>query len=228
MIERVKLYVGFFLFLVGFYISYLSGVYSLKSEIFVDAQEIFKHIPRDVAAIKKEIKPNGPLLLPTTPESILAKAQLSQSTGNPILKLVLGHFSTKIKSSQYPVFACQAYDSVILTYEATVQNSPSTESPSPVMQIETTCVMDPEDLLHLKPINFNPKLIVKEPPAEGLKTAEDGSYTLRFENMDTQAWPNRWKFISVQFKDTKKGEAPIIQLDREKLANNQNKLDLAW
>ncbi len=229
MLERVKWSIGFLIFVLGFFLSFQLGTNSLSGEIFVDAQEILKQFPRDIAAVKKEINATGPLLLSTAPDKILQNARLTQNSHDRLLKLVLGHFSTMVKSSKSPVFACQAYDNVIISYEAAGQNFHSGGSSPPIMQIETACVMDPEDVLHLKPINFNPQLVIKEPPAEGLKTAEDGSYTLRFENIDTPSWPTHWKFISVQFKDTKNGEAPTIQLEREKIANNQqNKLDISW
>lgn len=234
MLNRVKWSIGVFIFMVGFIISYQMGIHSLNDEIFVDVQELQKQqLRRNVAAIKKNnpLKNIRPILMSTSPRDILlnAKVQLTQNNEEETFKIILGHFSSKQKVGSSPVFACEAYDKVSVLYEGIGLTTNDPNSKSPTMLIETKCVMDPDDELHLKPIHFNPNLFANEAPAEGLKMAEDGSYSIRFENIESSNWPKRWKFVSVILEAENKKSIPSILLERKELdPNNQNKLDLTW
>jgi len=229
MIERVKLLLGFFIFLVGFAYAFQVSMDSFNGEFFVNIQELIPVLNRDIANANKLERPQSTLLLSTSPLRLLTDAKLnrpSQSSAGSI-EIILGHFSMSADNKP-SVFACQLYDEVIITYEAISITDKKETMTVPLMTIKTPCTIDTNDLLHLKAIQLTPQHITQDPPGDGMQASQDGSYTLHFENMEDQ-WPVAWKFKSVQLKASKSNTPPPQALARSDLpADDQGKLDLNW
>jgi len=230
MIERVKQILGFFLILVGYLYAFQVSLHSFSGETFVNIQELINVSNREIANADKLEKPKSTLLLSTSPLRLLTDAKLNdppKGTAGPI-EIILGHFSMSPANKKTSVFACQLYDEVILTYEAITSSiEQKSNSSTPTMIIKTPCTIDTNDLLHLKAILIVPQKITKEPPSDGMRVSEDGSYSLHFVNMEEQ-WPKSWQFKSVQLK-ANKSNTPPKEMGRSDLSlNEQNKLDINW
>lgn len=230
MMKRVKYTAGFLFLFMGLLVGIQLGFRSLSGERFVNVQELIQTSEREIANVKSLKKPKFPLLLSTSPLRVLTAAQRKippQGSDEPI-EITLGHFSIIRSHDNISVFACQIYDEVTLTYEALSLNADKTlKIEEPLMMIKAPCAIDFKDPLHLKAIQLIPKNITKDPPGDGMRTSEDGSYSLHFEKMEEQ-WPSTWRFKSVQLKASK-GNAPSQELSRSELPlTEQSKLDLYW
>jgi hypothetical protein len=228
MIERVKHILGLFLILVGFIFAFQVSLHSFKGETFVNIQELIKSSNRDIANVNKLEKPKSTILISTSPLRLLSDAKLNEPPKGSMgtIEIILGHFSLPPTDNKSSLFACQLYDEVILTYEAlTLASDKKGNDANPLMTIKTPCTIDTKDLLHLKAIQLVPQKITKEPPGDGMRVSEDGSYSLHFENMEDQ-WPTSWQFKSVQLKATK-NNTPPKEMNRADLSlNEQTKLDI--
>ena len=212
----------------GFVLSFEGARRSFDGEYFLSAERLLTRPDRDLAAFKKELQRSGledHLLISTSPLKALGYSRLIKK--DSVFQLWIGHFSTKNKRGD-PVFACQLYDQVTVTYEAPRKNKDSNFESPQTMFIDIPCKMADNDVRRLAPANLSPAEILKEAPSDGtFPFSNQGEFLVRLQNIDDE-WPRQWFFKSIQFKDTH-ALAPTIEVNSSELGSaEKQRLNMDW
>lgn len=209
----------------GFLISFRWAQLSFEGEKFVSVARLNVDGQRNIAVAKRDFQLNTFSNLSLSPIRSLINAQVINTESFSQIKL--GNFSVKNPRGE-PVYACQVYDKITVTYEAFVDEKTGNPLAPQTLSLELPCKIAEGDVRHLETITLSPKEILKETPSDGtFPFNENVAFSVKLQNVDGK-WATRWNIKSIQFADSQAKSLPVDLSATEISQSKRKELEMRW